>query len=205
MPLESVKNVTRRILPPAVKRLARTLIGKPQPRPSRVRADSNRWLQTHCKDVVGAVLSIGSLDDGDGEGRKYRDYFPGARSYTTSEVVPMEGCDLVIDVRSMPEMTSASYDCIYCSGVLEHVDEFRKGFDEITRILKPGGILLLGLPFRQAIHMAPQDFWRFSEYGIKYLLKESYEILAMAEIGTEVKDFPGTYWVKARKNNPDRR
>jgi len=53
--------------------------------------DSNRWLQIHCKDVVGAILSIGSGDDSDGEGRKYRDYFPGATSYTTSEVVPMEG------------------------------------------------------------------------------------------------------------------
>jgi len=26
----------------------------------------------------------------------------------------------------------------------------------------------------------------------------------MAEIGTEVKDFAGTYWVKARKNPPGR-
>lgn len=53
--------------------------------------------------------------------------------------------------------------------------------------------------------MAPHDFWRFTEYGIKYLLKDSYEILAMVEIGTEIKDFPGTYWVKARKNLPDTR
>jgi len=152
---------------------------------------------------VGAILSIGSGDDSDGEGRKYRDYFPGATSYTTSEVIPVEGCDLVIDVRSMPEMNSSSYDCIYCSGVLEHVDEFRKGFDEITRILKPGGVLLLGLPFRQAIHMAPHDFWRFTEYGIKYLLKDSYEILAMAEIGTEIQGFPGSYWVKVRNTKHD--
>ena len=204
MPLEPVKNVARRIMPQAVKRFARDLVGKPLPGPSRLRVDSNRWLHTQCKDVVGTILSIGSGDDSDGEGRKYRDYFPGATSYTTSEVVPMEGCDLVIDVRSMPEMTSSSYDCIYCSGVLEHVDEFRKGFDEITRILKPGGILLLGLPFRQAIHMAPQDFWRFTEYGIRYLLKDSYEILAMAEIGTEIQGFPGTYWIKARKNHQGR-
>ncbi len=204
MPLEPVKNVARYIMPQAVKRFARDLVGKPQPGPSRVRADSNRWLRAQCKDIGGAILSIGSLDDNDGEGRKYRNYFPGATSCTTSEVVPMGGCDLVIDVRSMPEMTSSSYDCIYCSGVREHVDEFRKGFAEITRILRPGGILLLGLPFRQAIHLAPQDFWRFTEYGIKYLLKESYEVLAMAEIGTEVKDFAGTYWVNARKNPPGR-
>jgi SAM-dependent methyltransferase len=199
MSLESVKMVARRILPQSVRQFVRGRQGNSSGAPSELRAKSNRWLQSQCRDIVGTVLSIGSGDENDGEGRKYRDYFHGATSYTTSEVVPMEGCDLMLDVRSMPEITDASYDCVYCSGVLEHVDEFRKGFDEITRILKPGGILLLGLPFRQAIHMAPQDFWRFTEYGIKYLLKDSYEILAMTEIGTEIAGFPGTYWVKARK------
>ena len=201
MPNELVKKVARRVLPQSVRRFVRGLQVKPSGGPSKLRVESNRWLQSQCLDVVGSVLSIGSGDDSDGEGRKYRDYFPAATSLTTSEVVPIEGCDLVIDVRSMPEITDASYDCVYCSGVLEHVDEFRKGFDEITRILKPGGILLLGLPFRQAIHMAPQDFWRFTEYGIRYLLKDSYEIIAMKEIGTEIAGFPGTYWVKARKNH----
>jgi SAM-dependent methyltransferase len=199
MPLESVKKIARRILPQSVRRLVRGRQDHSSAGPSQLRVDSNRWLRSQCRDIVGAVLSIGSGDDNDGEGGKYRDYLPGATSYTTSEWVPMEGCDLVIDVRSMPEITDASYDCVYCSGVLEHVDEFRKGFDEITRILKSGGILLLGLPFRQAIHMAPHDFWRFTEYGIKFLLKDSYEILVMTEIGTEVEGFPGTYWVKARK------
>jgi ubiquinone/menaquinone biosynthesis C-methylase UbiE len=99
----------------------------------------------------------------------------------------------------MPEIKDASYDCVFCSGVLEHVDDFRKGFDEITRVLKPGGVLLLGLPFRQAIHLAPHDYWRFTEYGIKFMLKDSYEVVAMKEIGTEEPGFPGSYWFRARK------
>ena len=74
-----------------------------------------------------------------------------------------------------------------------------EGLDEITRILKPGGTLLLGLPFRQAIHMAPQDFWRFTEYGIRFLLKDAYEILELTSIDNEVEYFPGTYWTKGRK------
>jgi SAM-dependent methyltransferase len=193
---DSMKLVARRVLPQSMQRSIRRLLGVS---PTRFRVESNRWLRVHCRDVAGAVLSIGSGDDGDQEGGTYRDYFPNAASYTTSEVVPVPGVDLVIDVRAMPEIPDGAYDCVYCSGVLEHVDEFRKGFDEITRVLKPGGILLLGLPFRQAIHLAPQDFWRFTEFGIKYLLKDSYEILVMSGIGTRVRDFPRTYWVKARK------
>ena len=92
------------------------------------------------------------------------------------------------------------YDCIFCGGVLEHTDDFQAGFGEMTRILKTGGILLLGLPFRQPIHMGEQDFWRFTVYGIKYLLKHSYEIIDMVPIDAKRgMEFPASYWVKATK------
>ena len=124
-------------------------------RVTKERKDSNRWLKKHCKDIKGSVLSIGSEYDKDGEGGLYCTYFSAASSYTTSEVTDEFKTDLVIDVRSMPEIDSDSYDAIYCSGVLEHVDDFQSGFKEMTRILKKDGILLLGLPFRKAITCAP--------------------------------------------------
>jgi hypothetical protein len=92
MPPESVKQMARRILPESVRRFLRGLQGKSSGGPTKLRVDSNQWLQSQCRVIVGAIVSIGSGDDSDGEGRKYRDYFPGATSYTTSEVVPMEGC-----------------------------------------------------------------------------------------------------------------
>jgi ubiquinone/menaquinone biosynthesis C-methylase UbiE len=145
-------------------------------------------------------LSIGSGNDFDEEGDYYRNYFPMASSYTTSEVSEEFNCDLVLDVRSMPEIEDESYDCIFCSGVLEHTDDFQAGFDEMTRILKTSGILLLGLPFRYPIHMGEQDFWRFTVYGIKHLLKHSYEIIDMVPIDAKRgMEFPATYWVKAKK------
>jgi SAM-dependent methyltransferase len=168
-------------------------------RPSRARRESNRWLLRQCANVNGRVLSIGSGADGDGEGRTYRDYFSRASSYTTSEVTPDFHTDLVLDVRSMPEIEDETYDCVFCSGVLEHVDNYHHGLTEITRILKGGGVLLLGLPFRQAIHGAPNDFWRFTEYGIRHLLANSYEVGDVAAIDAAVRGFPASYWVKARK------
>ena len=167
---------------------------------SHARRDSNRWLLRHGEDIGGAVLSIGSGNDTDGTGMQYRDYFPQASSYTTSEIIPDLAADLVLDVRSMPEITNDSYDCVLCSGVLEHVDNYQQGMSEITRILKSGGILLIGLPFRQAIHMSPNDFWRFTEHGIRYLLSASYEIIELTVIDdVSVGNFPAAYWVKAQK------
>jgi len=167
---------------------------------SVARIESNTWLAPRTAEITGAVLSIGSMDDKDGQGRRYRQYFVKASSYTTSEHIPYPGCDLVVDVRNMPQIATGTYDCVYCSGVLEHVDDYEAGMREIARILKPGGTLLLGLPFRQALHLAPTDYWRFTEFGIRVLLeRHGYRAEEVTPIDSSVPDFPATYWSRATK------
>ena len=163
---------------------------------SQARAMSDALLKCWCKGVTGDVLSIGSGSDHDGAGRTYRAYFPAAQSYTTSEVAPTPGCDLTLDVRAMPSVADASYDAVFCSGVLEHVDDCHGAVRECRRILRPGGLYLVGLPFQQRLHRVPQDFWRFTEFGIRYLLRD-FDIEAIEAIGADPK-FPWTYWTRAR-------
>ena len=162
---------------------------------SKARKGADAVLQRWCSTITGDVLSVGSSDDRDGAGRFYREYFRAARSYTTSEVTP--GCDLVLDVRSMPQIADGSYDALFCSGVLEHVDDCHAAVRECGRILRPGGVFLVGVPFAQRIHRAPQDFWRFTEHGARYLLR-AFVIEAIEAIGEDPK-FPWTYWIRARK------
>ncbi|MFT5728355.1 MAG: glycosyltransferase involved in cell wall biosynthesis/predicted SAM-dependent methyltransferase [Desulforhopalus sp.] len=167
---------------------------------SKARKLSNKWLREKASQVEGNVLSIGSRDDQDGEGNSYCSYFSSADNYTTSEPTPEFNNDLILDVRSMPEICSDSYDCIFCSGVLEHVDLFEDAVIEMVRILKPGGKLLLGVPFRQPIHLAPQDFWRFTEHGISTLLdRNGMKIECICPIDGEERNFPATYWILAHK------
>ncbi len=165
--------------------------------PSRSRVESNVWLREVAARIEGDVLSIGSRDDLDGQGGRYRDYFYSARSYLTSDVSGR--ADLVLDVRHMAEVPDGRFSCVFCSGVLEHVDDFPAALSEITRILSPGGVLLLGVPFRQPLHDEPGDFWRFTRYAIEFLLRGRYSISEIREIDADQRNNPAAYWTRAVK------
>lgn len=168
---------------------------------SPVRDESNRWLARNCRGVEGEVLSIGSSDDGDGQGGYYRDYFSSASGYTTSEVSAGFNTNLVLDVQDMHGIKDGEFQGVFCSGVLEHILDFHAAVREIHRILSPEGLLLLGLPFRQGIHHAPTDYWRFTEHGIRHMLDGRFAITDLAAIGTSVPNFPVTYWCAATRKS----
>lgn len=157
---------------------------------------SNALLQDWCADVTGRVLSIGSGGDTDKEGLSYREYFSRASRYTTSDVEGVPGCDLTLDARKL-EILDASFDALFVSGVLEHVDDVTAAVAECYRVLTPGGVLLVGVPFNQPIHRAPLDFWRFTEYGLRWLLR-AFQVEDVRAIGPDPKS-PSAYWARARK------
>ncbi len=75
--------------------------------------------------------------------------------------------------KGLPFVKDKTFDYIFCIQVLEHLKRPRKVFREFYRILKPGGLLFLTTNFLYQIHSAPNDYFRFTEYGIKYLGKSS--------------------------------
>lgn len=165
------------------------------------RRESNSVLREWCGEVTGRVLSIGSSNDGDNEGRTYREYFRMAESYTTSEYGDRSsGCDLSLDVRDMSSVKDGSYSAVFCSGVLEHVDDYLAGVRECHRVLTSGGVFLVGIPFRQAIHRPPQDFWRFTIHGVRYFLHVAgFKVEDLVGVDASDPTFPAAYWAKARK------
>jgi len=61
---------------------------------------------------------------------------------------------------------SAGFDTIFCNAVLEHVPDIHRVMSELTRILKPGGYLIVGMPFLQPYHQCPTDFRRYTREGL---------------------------------------
>ncbi len=51
-----------------------------------------------------------------------------------------------------------SVDAVFCTGTLEHIRNPRKAMQEISRILKPKGLVHIEVPFIQPFHRDPEDF-----------------------------------------------
>jgi len=60
-----------------------------------------------------------------------------------------------------------------CTFLLEHVSEPKKVIDNAYYALKPNGILLIVAPFFERLHKDPEDYWRFTEDGLKRILEKS--------------------------------
>ena len=70
------------------------------------------------------------------------------------------------------------FDSIICNEVLEHVFNPEDFLSEIYRVLKPGGNMLMTVPFLWDEHEQPYDYARYSSFGLKHLLNETgFEII----------------------------
>jgi SAM-dependent methyltransferase len=95
-------------------------------------------------------------------------------------------------------ITESSFDIIACLEVLEHTLNPFSSIEELRRILKHGGYLLISAPLNFRIHGPIPDCWRFTEFGWKVLLKD-FEIVEMRKLETSDRSlFPITYNILVR-------
>jgi len=78
----------------------------------------------------------------------------------------------VCDLTSIP-VDSNKYDLILLTQVLEHLPEPEKVLTELYRVLKPGGELWLSAPLFYEEHERPYDYYRYTQYGLSYLVEAS--------------------------------
>ena len=108
--------------------------------------------------------------------------------------------DLIGTVYEIPAHDE-SFDSLLCTDVLEHVEEPAAAIAEAARILKSGGFGIYSVQFFWHIHESPRDFYRYSNFGLKYLFKKNgFEIIAVraltgfcATFGQEVAYFVNQY------------
>ena len=78
--------------------------------------------------------------------------------------------DIVASVYDLP-FNDNEFDNILCLEVLEHLFEPAKAIAEMNRVLKPDGKLILSTRFIFPLHDAPEDYFRYTKYGLQRLFK----------------------------------
>lgn len=91
--------------------------------------------------------------------------------------------DIVGSVYAMP-IADETFDSVLCTEVLEHLEEPATALEECHRILRPGGYVVLTVPFMWQLHEEPRDFFRYSNHGLAYLLSRSgFEVVEVSPLG----------------------
>ncbi len=92
----------------------------------------------------------------------------------------------VADVRQMP-FASGSFDAVYSMGTIEHFAESERAFAEIARVLRPGGVAIVGVPNRHDPFLRPLVvalLYRLGLYGYGY--EKSFSRRALREMARRV-------------------
>ena len=80
--------------------------------------------------------------------------------------------DVICPVTMLP-FSNETFDSILCTQVLEHVFDGNKMMNEIFRVLKPGGNIILTVPFAWELHEEPYDFFRYTKHALKQLFQNN--------------------------------
>lgn len=75
--------------------------------------------------------------------------------------------DVTQDITKPLPFEDASFDTLLMSDVLEHLPNPWEVFGEISRVLKPGGKLILNVPFGYWEHERPHDYYRYTRYALQ--------------------------------------
>lgn len=110
------------------------------------------------------------LDVGCGGGR-IKKWLPIGAHYTGMDAVEGLGVDVAGDVHDLP-FEDAVFDTVLCTSVLEHVSDERRVVSEMYRVLKPGGRVIVTIPFVHHYHRDPEDYRRLTHVGLEKLLRE---------------------------------
>lgn len=136
-----------------------------------LQADIHEALTTHAR---GQLLDLGCGN------KPYEEWYgPLCNSTIGCDVIQssLNRVDVLCEATDLP-FEPNSFDTVFCTQVMEHVYDHGKLLSEAHRVLRPGGHLVLTVPFCWELHEEPYDFFRFSKHGLQNL----YEAAGFSDI-----------------------
>ena len=127
------------------------------------------------------VYEFGSRWVRGGGAADMRPFFPG-KKFVGTDLRVGRGVDIILDLHQI-DLPTDSVGTALLLDTLEHVEYPRRAMDELHRVLKPEGLLILTTVFRFQIHSRP-DYWRFTPKGLLSLLTpfEAVDVYALGDV-----------------------
>jgi SAM-dependent methyltransferase len=139
---------------------------------SSVRGRVRNWIEKHADGLGPDVLEVGSrVHRPEAWWTINRDLAKG--QWTGIDMQPGQGVDLVADIHKLPEEWGGRFSGVLCSEVLEHVARPWIALPELRRVMAPGGLLIVTTLTAFPIHGFPDDFYRYTEHGLRLLLEDA--------------------------------
>lgn len=113
----------------------------------------------------GTVLDIGCGDQSIRAYLTHVDHYIGLDHYVTATQWYGTRPQVFADAQLLPFLTGF-FDTVLMLDVLEHLPRPANAMSETARILKPGGLLILSVPFLYPLHDEPLDFHRWTRHGL---------------------------------------
>jgi SAM-dependent methyltransferase len=141
----------------------------------------------HCSAAYAKSSGI-LLDIAPQKHEGARPFFADYISVKTLDIDPDSSCDFIADICSYNDcILDRTFDYVLCTEVLEHTLNPFRAVHEIWRVLKPGGFLFGSTPFNFRLHGPLPDCWRFTEHGLRALLKD-FEVVELNQVDTPERD-----------------
>jgi len=83
-----------------------------------------------------------------------------------------EQIDVFYNGKTLP-FENNTFDSVLTSEVFEHIFNLEDILKELNRVMKPGGIMLITIPFAWYEHEQPNDFGRYTSFGIRAVLERN--------------------------------
>lgn len=112
--------------------------------------------------LEGSVLDLG----GDKKG-EYLSHLGSKVQVTTLNLDPKTHPDILHDLEVPLPVSDNLFDHVLLINVLEHIYDYRQLLSEAVRVVRPGGSIVVVIPFLFPLHPSPDDFRRFSANALK--------------------------------------
>jgi SAM-dependent methyltransferase len=114
------------------------------------------------------ILDVGSLNI---NGSFKEIFVRSGWQYTGIDIVKGTDVDIVLKDPYKYPFIDDTFDVTVSSSCFEHNEMFWLSFSEMVRVTKNNGYMFISAPYKDGIHKAPVDCWRFLPDGYKALTK----------------------------------